>query len=125
MVSAMPTRRCKRWFSRCILFGRRPPTTCGQLVTLTVYGASMRAKTHKLKYVSGVRSAVYDGALCDIFRGLRGVLCMFILPYRRLSLHVLNGGRQCMCAIADTLLNGVRGCGHSMAAPVRWTMTNV
>ena len=35
-------------------------------------------------------------------------------PFPRLSLHVLNGGRQCMCAIADTLLNGVRGCGHSI-----------
>ena len=37
------------------------------------------------------------------------------------STYVLNGGRQCMCAIADTLLNGVRGCGHSVAAPVRLT----
>jgi hypothetical protein len=31
---------------------------------------------------------------------------------------VLNGGRQYICYIADTLLNGERGCGHSMAAPV-------
>ena len=34
------------------------------------------------------------------------------------SLHVLNGGRQCICYITDTLLNGVRGCGNFMAAPV-------
>ena len=54
--------------------------------------------------------------------GLSGVLCMFFSAYRLLSLHVLNGGRQCMCAIADTLLKGVRGCdGHSVAAPVRLT----
>jgi hypothetical protein len=60
--------------------------------------------------------------LCAIVRFKRGVLCMFFSPVSAaVSIHMLNGGRQCICYIADTLLNGVRGCGYSMAAPVRWT----